>query len=60
MLFTCVIVLHELCVNENDLYVVVMRCLDAFHVVDSSILWLYIVAKSVLLHSCKLHEMSSL
>jgi hypothetical protein len=31
-LFTCVIVVHELCVNENDLYVVVMSCLVAFHV----------------------------
>jgi hypothetical protein len=45
VLFTCVIVVHELCVNENDLYVVVMSCLVAFHVdyyhvVDASILWL--------------------
>jgi hypothetical protein len=27
-----VIVVHELCVFGCDLYVVVMRCLDAFHV----------------------------
>jgi hypothetical protein len=31
-LFTCVIVVHELCVNENDLYVVVMSGLATFHV----------------------------
>jgi hypothetical protein len=31
-LFTCVIVVHELCVNENELYVVVMSGLVAFHV----------------------------
>jgi hypothetical protein len=29
---TCVIAVHELCVNENDLYVVVMNNLVVFHV----------------------------
>ena len=32
-LFTCVIAMHELCVNENDLYTAVMGCLATFHVV---------------------------
>jgi hypothetical protein len=31
-LFTCVIVVHELCMNENDLYVVVMNDLVVSHV----------------------------
>jgi hypothetical protein len=44
-LITCVIVVHELCINENDLYVVVMSNLVSFHVdyyhaLDASILWL--------------------
>jgi hypothetical protein len=52
----CLIVVHELCVNENDLYAVAMSCLAAFdvdyyHVVYDSILWLYTVAKSVLIRS---------
>jgi hypothetical protein len=41
----CLIVVHDLCVNENDLYVVAMSCLVEFHVdyyhdVYASILWL--------------------
>jgi hypothetical protein len=31
-LFTCVVVVHELCINENDLHAIVMSCLVAFHV----------------------------
>ena len=31
-LFTCVNVVHKIYVNENDLYVVVMSGLVAFHV----------------------------
>jgi hypothetical protein len=31
-LFTCVVVVHELCVNENDLCVIVMSSLVVFHV----------------------------
>jgi hypothetical protein len=51
-LFTCVIVVHEIHVNDNDLYVVVIRCLvavhvDYYHVVVASIIWLYIVVKSI-------------
>ena len=44
-LFTCVIVVRELCVNDNVLYVVVMSCLTVFHVdyyhaLDAYVLWL--------------------
>jgi hypothetical protein len=44
-LFTCVIAVHEICVNENDLYVVVMNDLvvyhvDYYHALDASIFWL--------------------
>jgi hypothetical protein len=31
-LLRCVIAVHELCVNENELYVVVMNDLVVFHV----------------------------
>jgi hypothetical protein len=31
-LFACVIVVHELCINENELYVGVMNGLVIFHV----------------------------
>jgi hypothetical protein len=44
-LFTYVIVVQEICVNENDLYVVAMSNLAAFHVdylhdLDAFVLWL--------------------
>jgi hypothetical protein len=57
------IVVHELYVFESDLYVVVMSCLVAFHVdyyhvVDASSLLVRTVAKSVLIHSCKLRKIN--
>jgi hypothetical protein len=53
-LFTCIIVVHELCANDNDLYVVVRNGLvDAL---DASVLWLHTIAKFVINCSCKLQE----
>jgi hypothetical protein len=40
LVFMSQIVVHELSVFENDLYVVVMSYLTTFHVVVASILWL--------------------
>jgi hypothetical protein len=59
----CLIVVHALCVFGSDLCSVVMSCLVAFHVdywhaLYASILWLYTLAKYVLIRSCKLQEIS--
>jgi hypothetical protein len=60
-LFTCVIVVHELCVNGNDLYATIMNDLvvshvDYYHSVGASILWLKTIDKFVLIHRCNLQE----
>jgi hypothetical protein len=41
-LIACVIVVHELYVNENELYVVVMSGLDVFHVDYYHALYAYV------------------